>query len=442
MPAALFVPFRADQHVGSEGREEMAAYRTAVGGRLGVRRWTHRPPARRGQLRHLPIVPRSAVALTRTGLGLGIGVGVGVGLALAMGSARRRTSRDDRTDEDDGRLRGSSPPGADARLGADGRLATDGALLDGPTARRAAMPGGGKAAATGARASRASAVHELLLGQIDAATEALEGADEEDLERAVHEARKAIKRARSMLRLLRAELPAKRRRRANALLREAGRALTESREADVALATLEGVIARGRKRIRRSSGVARLRERLAQERLAARARLPSAPRERALTKLSRARAKLSALGVGSHADGLLDASLARSYSRGRRAMRAAAKKRTVASMHEWRKRAKDLRYGAEALEGLTRKERRLHALAQRADALGETLGEEHDLALLRERVERERKLFRGDARARRALLRQIERDRERLQEEALKDGRRLYGAKRREFAKRLRAQLG
>ena len=73
-------------------------------------------------------------------------------------------------------------------------------------------------------------------------------------------------------------------------------------------------------------------------------------------------------------------------------------------MHAWRKRVKDLRYAAEVLDvarargaGRARHPKqakggaagsaagRLRTLARRADALGELLGEEHDLAVLAER---------------------------------------------------------
>jgi CHAD domain-containing protein len=129
-------------------------------------------------------------------------------------------------------------------------------------------------------------------------------------------------------------------------------------------------------------------------------------------------------------------------------------------MHRWRKRVKDLRYATEALsrydpgaEGRAgiaavralaparkRSSERtgdlIPRLARRADALGETLGEEHDLFLLAERVREERTACgRG---TRRALLKLIARRRKRLTALALRDGARLYGRAPKKLIRRVR----
>ncbi|MHB1537432.1 MAG: CHAD domain-containing protein [Solirubrobacteraceae bacterium] len=374
--------------------------------------------------------------MTRTSIGLGFGLGVSVGVALAVGSARRRAAQEELS-ELDARPR-TDVPGQPAARGSSARTQPD--------------PHGAGKAASKPLDIPAQAVLAILLEQVDAAMYALETGEQDDLERAVHEARKAIKRARSLLRLLRAELPRRRRRRANAALRDAARVLTASREADVALETLDAVAARAHKRVWRSRGVPRLRNLLERERSVARQRLHRGrPRERALASLRRARAQATAPaplhsgddapGRARHDGGSLHAGLEVIYRRGRRAMRVAERERTVAAMHDWRKRVKDLRYATEALDGIACKQKPLRNLARRADTLGETLGEEHDLALLRDRIRSERRLFRGEQRARRALLKQVARDRMRLRKRATAAGRKLYGAKPRRFGRSVREQL-
>ncbi len=160
--------------------------------------------------------------------------------------------------------------------------------------------------------------------------------------------------------------------------------------------------------------------------------------------------------------------LRRVYRKGRaRWVRAAARKPSPTALHRWRKEVKDLRYVLEVLDvhrspstpaslgALSRgrpragapasqarpagqRARRLAKLARRADALGELLGQEHDLALLAERVRAHAPLKRRK-RARRALLRTIARRRARLREQALRNGARLYARKPKRFTRWVRA---
>jgi CHAD domain-containing protein len=114
-------------------------------------------------------------------------------------------------------------------------------------------------------------------------------------------------------------------------------------------------------------------------------------------------------------------------------------------MHAWRKIAKDLRYVAETLEraGARRgkAERRLRRVARRADRLGEMLGEEHDLALLEQRVRAHSQRRELGKRAHRDLLKAVERRRKRLRKRALRAGERLYERKPSRFVRRVRGAL-
>jgi CHAD domain-containing protein len=92
------------------------------------------------------------------------------------------------------------------------------------------------------------------------------------------------------------------------------------------------------------------------------------------------------------------------------------------ALHEWRKRVKDLRYAAEMLDR--------PSLARRADSLGETLGEDHDLAVLAQRIRTDARQAKGSQRVgrrtRKLLLGLIAKRRRKLQRRALRAGRRLY----------------
>ena len=206
----------------------------------------------------------------------------------------------------------------------------------------------------------------------------------EDRTKAVHEARKDIKKLRALLRLAGPGLPGSVRRRENAALRDAGRLLSATRDADVLLAT-----------------AADLRERYA-------GRLPAD--DFALDEMLRAGADGNGRGPASPgqttaaAAGALEAIAARvdtwplrrldaravrtgaatAYRRGARAGRAAARAADGhdAAWHDWRKRIKDLWYHERLLRELWPEVQKAHAAEVKR--LSELLGDEHDLAVLAE----------------------------------------------------------
>ena len=138
---------------------------------------------------------------------------------------------------------------------------------------------------------------------------------------------------------------------------------------------------------------------------------------------------------------LIEPGLKRCYGEGRRRYRRVArgKGEQVRAMHEWRKRVKDLRYAAELLGR--------RPLARRADELGELLGEDHDLALLAERVRVRPKRSAGEharlpRKTRKLLLKLIARRRRELHRRALRDGKPLYRRAPKRFLAQLRAADG
>jgi CHAD domain-containing protein len=292
-----------------------------------------------------------------------------------------------------------------------------------------------------ARESLGSGHRRMALGQLDVAIDALEGNElEASPEKRVHEARKALKRLRALLRLLQDELGEQTYARESELLRETGRSLARARDGAVLLSTLDGLVARHPGRLASRRGVLRLRARLQQERdgAAERALAGAAAPAGALGQLRAMRVRVGDWrlpeGDGGRA---IEPALEGLYGKGRRRMRRAARAkgeaRRMRTLHEWRKRVKDLRYAAEML-GASK-------VAGRADDLGELLGEEHDLAVLAERVRSEAQAGAPGAlgrSTRRLLLKLIAKRRRRLRKRALRDGERLYARKPARFVRRLR----
>ena len=299
-------------------------------------------------------------------------------------------------------------------------------------------------------------LRRMAIAQAELAIETIESCTPASMGHAVHEARKAIKRLRTIVRLLEGELGSGACEREQATLRSAAAALAGARDAEVMLATLEGLIAQNPRRLAGRRGLRRLREHLTARReeaelLACRpaVRISAAGELRAFA--ARAHAWQLAEGPGL---GPVEEGLRRIYREGRsRRLRAVrGKGGRMRAMHQWRKRVKDLRYAAEVLERrelrgrgsrahrarAAAEEKWLHRLAGRADELGELLGEEHDLAVLGAWLRTDG----GHAVVRRGTRRQLEKliskRRSELRRKALRDGKALYRRSPRDFVDRVR----
>jgi CHAD domain-containing protein len=104
--------------------------------------------------------------------------------------------------------------------------------------------------------------------------------------------------------------------------------------------------------------------------------------------------------------------------------------------HEWRKRAKYLRHQTEALHLMWPEV--IGGLAEALDSLGETLGDEHDLAELAHRIMADPSLVPDDD-GRRILLVDIARRRLELQRLAFRIGEPIYHEPPRAFTARIGA---
>lgn len=206
----------------------------------------------------------------------------------------------------------------------------------------------------------------------------------------VHNARKRLKEVRALLRLVREGLGPKRFDKENKTLRDAARPLSELRDSAALLESLQSLeehysgtaspdtfkSVRGDLQRRRSA----IRERILIENKAL-------ERAEAFVKKVRGRAGRWDLEGGSWQ--ILKAGLHRAYERGHKAMVNASGNATDENLHEWRKRAKDLRYQLELLEPL--KPQVLKATATDAETLTDLLGDDHDLAVLRGLLDEELK---------------------------------------------------
>ncbi|HMJ96376.1 MAG TPA: CHAD domain-containing protein [Thermoleophilaceae bacterium] len=264
-------------------------------------------------------------------------------------------------------------------------------------------------------------IARIAHGRIDHALAELSGRTDSTPEEAVHEARKDLKKLRALLRMTRAELGDDTFRRENACFRDAGRELAAVRDDDAMLETLTSLdLPAAMER--------RLREKIQAGGLhGGDGRRTAAVGVVAILHAARKRVDDWPLERDSF-DALRDG-LERTYRRGRRAFRAARSDPTVEELHEWRKRVKELWYHHNLLRALWPPV--MQAVGDEAHELANRLGEDHDLALLADRV-------REHTEAEPEFFEAVERRRSELQAEAMGLGERLYADRPVAYVRRLR----
>jgi CYTH domain-containing protein/CHAD domain-containing protein len=285
----------------------------------------------------------------------------------------------------------------------------------------------GESAAEGAR--------RVARGRAGKAVERLREAGDGDFADAVHGARKDLKKLRAVLRLVRDDLGKELFQRENRRYRDAARLLSESRDAEVKLATLRGLEDQfGGKLpagplLNWTEALEADRERVA----GAGDSEMEAKLARAIELIEAGEEEIPAWPLRAGSWQLLEPGLSRTYGDGRAAHRAAAKEGSAASVHEHRKRAKDLWYDlrllSDAWPGL------LEATADQAHALTDLLGDHHDLTVLAEDLEGRV----GVVAERGAFGKAIAQRQAELLDGALDLGERVYAEKPKHFRRRLRA---
>jgi CHAD domain-containing protein len=276
-------------------------------------------------------------------------------------------------------------------------------------------------------------MRRIALARADSALERLAEAERVDDPAApIHGARKDLKKLRAAVRLLRRELGDSLYRAESVRYRDAGRQLSATRDAEVKLETLAALCERFPERFA-PEAVGQWRAELEAGRDRAVAAAHGGPSIAiARDAVEAGRRRIAAWPLRTDSWGLVGPGVVRSYSRGRGAMRRAAADPSGENLHEWRKRAKDLWYHLRILEGALPES--LAGGVEEADRLADTLGEHHDLTVLREDLcDRELPIPR-----RPALVEAIEERQGELAAAALERSGALYAKRPKAFRRRLR----
>jgi CHAD domain-containing protein len=255
-------------------------------------------------------------------------------------------------------------------------------------------------------------------------------------EKTVHEARKDLKKMRSLLRLVRADLGKRTYRAENRRYRDAGRRLSAARDAEVKLETLSALQERFAAQID-DEMIKAFREVLEREHSAQANAVGSdgGLSEESATAIAAGKWRIADWRLRAKGWGLVGPGVRRTYRRGRNEMKRVADGGNAADVHEWRKRTKDLWYQLRILRDAWPAV--LAPTADEVHELSDLLGDHHDLQVLGDDVRERAGLFIGKDEAKQ-LAKLAQRRQKELLGQALEIGERVYAEKPKRFEKRLR----
>jgi len=233
---------------------------------------------------------------------------------------------------------------------------------------------------------------------------------------AVHGVRKEIKKLRAIFRLVRGEIGRGVYRKAAKALRRAADRLAASRDARVtfqAFEKLAGGAARRFPKIQKA-----LQKNCRRETRRFRDDDSVAVARQLLRKVN---PRVAGLKIKADGWAAVEPGLRQSYRRGRQAGELARRQPSPENLHEWRKQVKNFRYHLRLL--CPEWPAAARALTDELERLGELLGDDHDLALLKQFVAEQ---CAGETREGAALNRLVEARQKKLRAAALKLGSQIY----------------
>jgi CHAD domain-containing protein len=248
----------------------------------------------------------------------------------------------------------------------------------------------------------------------------------------IHDVRKRFQKVRAILKLVREAIGDKAYQRANSCFRDAAATLRDVRDAKVQIDALEKLCSQIQTTCPASAQVT-----LEARRTSIRQRVlvegdALAPMVKAI---KRARVRIENCIFRTKGWRAVGPGLKATYKKSREAMHAAAQEPTIEKLHEWRKRSKYLWHQLHALVVMSPPV--LSALVERTHNITQLLGDDHDLAMLRERIHGQIADFGGQQMVQ-TLSDAIDRRREEIKRQALIAGRQLFAPKPSQFVGQLK----
>ena len=253
-------------------------------------------------------------------------------------------------------------------------------------------------------------------------------------ERQIHEARKCMKRLRALVRLVRTGLGKETCRQENACYRSVASQLSALRDAAALVETFDALAASMKDRLP-PDRLDPVRSRLVESRelLYRSEGVSPAVVDAAVAMLEEADARVDGWSPGDGWKGI-EGGIRRIYARGRTGFAGAVRRPTDEGLHEWRRQVKYLWYHHQILREIWPGQ--MAAAIAQADALGDMLGNDHDLSVLTAAL-RER-FPATESRPLAELDRAIGKRRKSLQSRSMRLAARIYAEKPGAFCRRLR----
>lgn len=253
----------------------------------------------------------------------------------------------------------------------------------------------------------------------------------------IHDARKQLKKTRAALRLLRKAIAETAYRRENAALRDTARPLSVARDSRVLIATLDDLIERYAPATRKLQ-LNDFRRVLRKEYSSARQAITATSISKQRKALREVSSRMGRWRMRGEEWQVIGGGLERIYRHGRKAMKVAARTRADDDLHDWRKQVKYLWHQLQILEPVW--PALLGEWVGQTHKLANHLGDDHDLAVLREKISSHADTLNDNDRD--ALIALLDRRRKQLQKKAIQLGARIYEEKPRRFSSRIGGYWG
>jgi CHAD domain-containing protein len=279
-------------------------------------------------------------------------------------------------------------------------------------------------------------VRRILFEEIDFARNQLTKHKDKDRDESIHEARKSIKKLRGLLRLIKPLIGGETYQRENQHLRDVGRNLSELRDTRAIIEIFEAVVKEAEpQELLADEVVQSIRSRLEAHKSETEQNLNiDQTLGSAVSALDTLREQVNDYQLNGQGFESLERGLKNTYCRGRKAMSMAEKTPTPEEFHNWRKRVKDHWYHVRLLSDLN-----TAFINTREDDLKKLetwLGDDHNLVVLRETIDKDRAGF-GHPKQIRHFLAITKKHGQELRAKAKALGERLYKPKPKQFLKEL-----